>query len=114
MELCQDRRGTFVDMQYIDADRVDLHYVLPLAEIIYDFFDTLKSRTRGYASFDYELKEYVQSNLVKLDIMLNGEVVDALGKYILAHSLYGFSCNNFTADASLNRYFKELSRNLFL
>ncbi len=78
MELCQDRRGTFVDMQYIDADRVDLHYILPLAEIIYDFFDTLKSRTRGYASFDYELKDYVQSELVKLDIMLNGEVVDAL------------------------------------
>ena len=69
-------------MQYIDADRVDLHYVLPLAEIIYDFFDTLKSRTRGYASFDYELKEYVQSNLVKLDIMLNGEVVDADNVYV--------------------------------
>ena len=88
MELCQDRRGTFVDMQYIDADRVDLHYVLPLAEIIYDFFDTLKSRTRGYASFDYELKEYVQSNLVKLDIMLNGEVVDALSFIIHADKAY--------------------------
>ena len=88
MELCQDRRGTFVDMQYIDADRVDLHYILPLAEIIYDFFDTLKSRTRGYASFDYELKEYVQSNLVKLDIMLNGEVVDALSFIIHADKAY--------------------------
>ena len=89
MELCQDRRGTFVDMQYIDADRVDLHYILPLAEIIYDFFDTLKSRTRGYASFDYELKDYVQSELVKLDIMLNGEVVDALSFIIHKDKAYG-------------------------
>ena len=89
MELCQDRRGTFVDMQYIDADRVDLHYVLPLAEIIYDFFDTLKSRTRGYASFDYELKDYVPSELVKLDIMLNGEVVDALSFIIHKDKAYG-------------------------
>ena len=78
MELCQDRRGIFVGMDYIDSDRVDIHYQLPLAEIIYDFFDTLKSRTRGYASFDYELRGYVQSDLVKLDIMLNGEIVDAL------------------------------------
>ena len=89
MELCQDRRGTFVDMQYIDADRVDLHYILPLAEIIYDFFDTLKSRTRGYASFDYEMKEYVPSELVKLDIMLNGEVVDALSFIIHKDKAYG-------------------------
>ena len=88
MDLCQDRRGTFVDMQYIDADRVDLHYVLPLAEIIYDFFDTLKSRTRGYASFDYELKGYVPSELVKLDIMLNGEVVDALSFIIHKDKAY--------------------------
>lgn len=78
MELCQDRRGIFKDMKYIDNDRVDIHYVLPLAEIVYDFFDTLKSRTRGYASFDYELTGYAESKLVKLDIMLNGEVVDAL------------------------------------
>ena len=89
MELCQDRRGIFIDMQYIDADRVDLHYELPLAEIIYDFFDTLKSRTRGYASFDYELKDYVKSNLVKLDIMLNGDVVDALSFIIHADKAYG-------------------------
>ena len=88
MELCQDRRGTFVDMQYIDADRVDLHYILPLAEIIYDFFDTLKSRTRGYASFDYELRGYVPSELVKLDIMLNGEVVDALSFIIHKDKAY--------------------------
>ena len=86
--IMEDRRGTFADMQYIDADRVDLHYVLPLAEIIYDFFDTLKSRTRGYASFDYELKGYVPSELVKLDIMLNGEVVDALSFIIHKDKAY--------------------------
>lgn len=78
MELCQGRRGTFIDMNYLDADRVDIHYELPLNEIIYDFFDALKSRTRGYASFDYELSGYKKSKLVKLDIMLNGEIVDAL------------------------------------
>ena len=88
MELCQDRRGIFVSMDYIDSDRVDIHYKLPLAEIIYDFFDTLKSRTRGYASFDYELAEYVKSDLVKLDIMLNGEVVDALSFIIHKDKAY--------------------------
>ena len=88
MELCQDRRGTFIGMDYIDSDRVDIHYELPLAEIIYDFFDTLKSRTRGYASFDYEFKEYRESKLVKLDIMLNGEVVDALSFIIHADKAY--------------------------
>ena len=78
MELCQDRRGTYKDMKYIDADRVSLHYILPLNEIIYDFFDALKSRTRGYASFDYELVGYQKSDLVKLDMLLNGDIVDAL------------------------------------
>ena len=88
MELCQERRGVFIGMTYIDSDRVDIHYELPLAEIVYDFFDTLKSRTRGYASFDYELKEYRQSQLVKLDIMLNGDVVDALSFIIHAEKAY--------------------------
>ncbi len=89
MELCQERRGIFKDMKYLDADRVDIHYELPLNEIIYDFFDALKSRTRGYASFDYELMGYQKSNLVKLDIMLNGEVVDALSFIIHADKAYG-------------------------
>ncbi|XOQ43201.1 MAG: translation elongation factor 4 [Clostridium sp.] len=88
MELCQERRGTFIDMQYVDSDRVDIHYELPLNEIIYDFFDVLKSRTRGYASFDYELKGYRKSKLVKLDIMLNGETVDALSFIIHADNAY--------------------------
>lgn len=78
MDLCQDRRGTYEGMTYLDADRVDLKYILPLNEIIYDFFDVLKSRTRGYASFDYELKGYEKSQLVKLDVLLNGDVIDAL------------------------------------
>ncbi|MFR5068960.1 MAG: hypothetical protein ACLTE2_03355 [Eubacteriales bacterium] len=81
MELCQERRGIFKDMKYLDTDRVDIHYELPLNEIIYDFFDALKSRTRGYASFDYEMIGYAKSDLVKLDMMLNGEVVDALSFY---------------------------------
>ncbi len=88
MELCQERRGTFITMDYLDTDRVDIHYHLPLNEIIYDFFDALKSRSRGYASFDYELKGYVQSKLEKLDIMINGEVVDALSFIVHAEKAY--------------------------
>jgi GTP-binding protein LepA len=78
MELCQERRGEMKDMQYIDENRVNLHYEMPLNEVIYDFFDALKSRTRGYGSLDYEFIGYRQSNLVKLDILINGEQVDAL------------------------------------
>lgn len=78
MELCQSKRGEFIDMQYLDTNRVTLKYEIPLAEIVYDFFDQLKSSTKGYASFDYELSGYRQSNLVKMDILLNGEKVDAL------------------------------------
>ena len=78
MELCQERRGEFKNMEYLDATRTDIHYSMPLNEIIYDFFDALKSRTKGYASLDYEFEKYVPGKLVKLDILLNGEIVDAL------------------------------------
>ena len=88
MDLCQERRGTFLNMDYLDTDRVDVHYELPLNEIIYDFFDALKSRTRGYASFDYALSGYRKSSLVKLDIMLNGETVDALSFILHSDKAY--------------------------
>ena len=89
MELCQDRRGTYLNTTYIDTDRAQLHYHLPLNEIVYDFFDTLKSRTKGYASFDYELCGYEQAELVKLDILLNGEMVDALS--FIVHSTKAYA-----------------------
>ncbi len=89
MDLCQDRRGVFIDMKYIDTERAELHYELPLNEIIYDFFDALKSRSKGYASLDYELKGYKESKLVKLDFMLNGEVVDALSFIVFEERAYG-------------------------
>ena len=88
MDLCQDRRGVFIDMKYIDTERAEIHYELPLNEIIYDFFDALKSRSKGYASLDYELKGYKQSKLVKLDFMLNGEVVDALSFIVFEDRAY--------------------------
>ncbi len=88
MELCQDRRGEFINMTYIDTDRAELHYNLPLNEIIYDFFDALKSRSKGYASLDYELAQYVPSKLVKLDILLNGDIVDALSFIVHEEKAY--------------------------
>lgn len=88
MDLCKDRRGVFYDMKYIDKNRVELHYTLPLNEIIYDFFDALKSRSKGYASLDYELAGYEESRLVKLDILLNLEVVDALSFIVHADKAY--------------------------
>ncbi len=88
MDLCKERRGVFLDMKYIDTTRVELHYVLPLNEIIYDFFDALKSRSKGYASLDYEFDEYRPSRLVKLDFLLNGEQVDALSFIVFEESAY--------------------------
>ena len=88
MDLCTNRRGEFKDMQYLDQSRVELHYSMPLNEIIYDFFDALKSRTRGYGSLDYELEGYRPSKLVKLDILLNGEIVDALSFILFADNAY--------------------------
>ncbi len=88
MELCQDKRGTFMNIDYIDTERVTINYELPLSEIVYDFFDKLKSYTKGYASFDYEVIGYKESNLVKMDILLNGEVVDALS--VIVHKDFAY------------------------
>ncbi len=88
MELCQQKRGVFVDMTYIEETRVNIKYELPLNEIIYDFFDQLKSRSRGYASFDYEIKEYKRSELVKLDFLLNGDMCDALSTIVHKDKAY--------------------------
>ena len=88
MDLCQERRGVYIDMQYLEETRVCINYDIPLNEIVYDFFDTLKSRTRGYASFDYEFKGYTKTELVKLDILLNGDVVDALSMIVPKERAY--------------------------
>lgn len=88
MELCQNKRGIFIDMQYLDETRVTITYEIPLSEIVYDFFDQLKSSTKGYASFDYELIGYKPSKLVKMDILLNGERVDALSFIVHRDSAY--------------------------
>ena len=88
MELCQDKRGTYISMEYLDPTRVNIHYEIPLSEIVYDFFDKLKSSTKGYASFDYELIGYKSSDLVKMDILLNGEIVDALS--VIVHKDFAY------------------------
>ena len=88
MDLCQSKRGVLIDMKYLDDVRVDLHYALPLGEIVYDFFDAIKSRSRGYASYDYEFKEYRESDLVKLDFLLNGDPVDALSMIVFRDNAY--------------------------
>ncbi len=87
MQLCEERRGEYTDMKYM-GDRVDIHYVLPIGEIVYDFFDALKSRTRGYASYDYEMKGYKKSNLIKLDVVIAGDVVDALSFIVFSDNSY--------------------------
>jgi GTP-binding protein LepA len=88
MDLCQERRGIYISMEYMEETRALLKYTLPLNEIIYDFFDALKSRSRGYASFDYEVKGYVRSDLVKLDILINKEEVDALSFIVFSGTAY--------------------------
>ena len=87
MQLCEERRGTYTDMKYM-GERVDIHYIMPVAEIIYDFFDALKSRTKGYASYDYEMKDYQKSNLIKLDVIIAGDVVDALSFIVFSDNSY--------------------------
>ena len=89
MELCQNKRGIYKSIEYIDATRINVHYEIPLSEIVYDFYDKLKSTTKGYASFDYELCGYKVSNLVKMDILLNGEIVDALS--VIVHKDFAYS-----------------------
>ena len=89
MKLCQDKRGNYVSLEYIDTTRVNIHYEIPLSEIVYDFFDKLKSYTKGYASFDYDLIGYKESNLVKMDILLNGEIVDALS--LIVHKDFAYN-----------------------
>ena len=89
MELCQNKRGNYVSMEYIDTTRVNIHYEIRLSEIVYDFFDKLKSYTKGYASFDYELIGYKPSNLVKMDILLNGDIVDALS--LIVHKDFAYN-----------------------
>ena len=108
MELCQSRRGIYIDMIYLDENRVTLKYEMPLNEIIYDFFDKLKSKTRGYASLDYSFKEYKESNLVKLDIAVNGEFVDALSFIVFKDNAYS------RARALVKRLKDEIPRQLFV
>lgn len=108
MELCQNRRGIYGDMVYLDDTRVELRYEMPLNEIIYDFFDKLKSKTRGYASLDYSFKEYKESDLVKLDIAVNGEFVDALSFIVFKDNAYQ------KARSLVKRLKEEIPRQLFV
>ena len=96
MELCQDKRGNYIGMEYIDQTRVNIHYEIPLSEIVYDFFDKLKSYTKGYASFDYELIGYKESDLVKMDILLNGDIVDALS--VIVHRDFAYKRGRIIVD----------------
>jgi len=96
MELCQDKRGTYINMEYIDETRVNIHYEIPLSEIVYDFFDKLKSSTKGYASFDYEIIGYKTSDLVKMDILLNGDIVDALS--VIVHKDFAYKRGRVIVD----------------
>ena len=96
MELCQDKRGIYISTEYIDTSRVNIHYELPLSEIVYDFFDKLKSYTKGYASFDYELIGYKESDLVKMDILLNGDIVDALS--VIVHRYFAYKRGRIIVD----------------
>ena len=107
MELCQAKRGTFVDMKYIDQTRVSLLYDIPLAEIVYDFFDRLKSTSRGYASLDYELGGYAEAKLVKLDILVNGDKVDALSTIV--HKDFAYK----KGRALTQKLRKAISRQMF-
>jgi GTP-binding protein LepA len=107
MDLCQDRRGTHVDMHYLSEQRVQLRYDLPLAEIVLDFYDQLKSRSRGYASLDYEIIGYRESNLVKLDIMLAGDPVDALSLVVHKDKAYG------AGKALVERLQEKIPRQLY-
>ena len=107
MEICQQKRGTFMDMQYIDQTRVSLHYDMPLSEIVYDFFDRLKSTSRGYASLDYELGGYKESKLVKLDILLNSEKVDALS--VIVHKDFAYQ----KGRALVQKLRKAIPRQMF-
>ncbi len=107
MELCQNKRGIYKSIEYIDATRINVHYELPLSEIVYDFYDKLKSTTKGYASFDYELCGYKESNLVKMDILLNGEVVDALS--IIVHKDFAYS----KGRAIVNKLRELIPRQMF-
>jgi GTP-binding protein LepA len=107
MELCQNKRGNYISMEYIDKTRVNIHYEIPLSEVVYDFFDKLKSSTKGYASFDYELIGYKSSDLVKMDILLNSEVVDALS--VIVHKDFAYN----RGKAIVNNLKKEIPRQLF-